>query len=460
MTNNHKTVKFRKFQSGRFGIIIFVVILLYIFICLYISSQNEQIVGYQVKKGALSENRVYTGIALRDEHVVLSSYTGYINYYIRESERSAYNNLVYCIDESGKFSELIGKSPVEDNSLNNAELKAIKQDIMLFSKNFDEKYFSSATVFEAKETNYLNQLENRRIVGDLNSINSSSGNDRINYCRAPYSGITLLYEDGFETKTPEDILPEDFDTSYYSRKDYLNDDLIEAGSFVYKYVFDENWSIVIKVEKTDVDKILSYDYIEVKFLKTLTSSWGKVSKVKDFDDFSLISLEFTNSMVSFSKDRFVDVELLLEEDSGLKVPNTSISEKMFFLIDKDYVFSDENDKYQVLRDESDESGTVIKYVTVDVYKEDDDVFYVDSTSVTVGNVLLKPESTDKFIVSKQGSLTGVYNINKGYAEFNRIDILYSNDEYSIINPSSVYGVRAYDYIALDASKVSDKDFVY
>ena len=83
-----------------------------------------------------------------------------------------------------------------------------------------------------------------------------------------------------------------------------------------------------------------------------------------------------------------------------------------------------------------------------------------------GNILIKPDApvtgddSNVFVVGKQGTLTGVYNINKGYADFNRIEILYSNDEYTIIEPNISYGLRAFDYIALDASVVSEKDFVY
>ncbi|MBO4808670.1 MAG: hypothetical protein J5537_06465, partial [Lachnospiraceae bacterium] len=174
-----------------------------------------------------------------------------------------------------------------------------------------------------------------------------------------------------------------------------------------------------------------------------------------------------NSMVAFCKDRFVDIELMVEEDNGLKIPNSSIAEKPFFLINKEYVTKGGNSSnLSVLRKEQSENGEVVKNVEISVYKEDDDVYYVDTNSLSTGNILIKPnapvdgDESNMFIVGKQGTLTGVYNINKGYADFNRIEILYSNDEYTIIEPNISYGLRAYDYIALDASIVSDKDFVY
>lgn len=459
--------KYKRIKTNRISLVVFGVIFLYVIICIYISSKNEPIIGYEVKNGTLSENRLYSGIALRKENIVNSPYTGYVNYFVREGERAAYNNLVYCIDESGKLSDSFGKNPTDDTSLSKDELKSLKQDIMLFSKNFDTKTFSDAKVFEDKNLNMLSQIENRRIIEDVNSLSSGHLSDRIEYCRAKAAGIVTYYQDGFENKTSADLSLEDFDIKNYSKVVRLNDELIEADSFAYKYTSDEKWILAILVPQEEVAKVTSYDYVEVNFIKNHTKSWGRVTQSKNFEKYSVVELEFTNSMVSFVKDRFVDIELMLEEDNGLKVPNSSIAEKAFYLIDKSYVTkADVSNNPSVLRREYDDSGEHVRAIEVNVYKEDDDVIYVDKSSINYGDVLIKPETavssdnSNTYVIGKQGTLTGVYNINKGYADFNRIEILYSNDEYSIISPSSTYGLRAYDHIALDASIVSDKDFVY
>ena len=63
-------------------------------------------------------------------------------------------------------------------------------------------------------------------------------------------------------------------------------------------------------------------------------------------------------------------------------------------------------------------------------------------------------------MSAKGELVGVYNINKGYADFRQISILYQNEEYAIIKPNNAYGLSEYDYIALDASELTDDSFVF
>ena len=219
MSKKHNNVvQYHNVRTKDLGIAIFVVIFLYVVVCLFISSKNQTITGYQVKTGTLSENRQYIAIAIRNEQEVFSDDTGHVNYFIREGERSAFSNLVYCIDESGKISDLIGKSPVEDNSLSKSELKSLKQEIMLFSKNFDEKTFVDAKVFSNKIINNLSQIENRKIIEDVTKISADHSNDIINFCRAKASGIVLFYRDGYEAVTPSEITPEDFDKEKYHNK--------------------------------------------------------------------------------------------------------------------------------------------------------------------------------------------------------------------------------------------------
>ena len=56
-------------------------------------------------------------------------------------------------------------------------------------------------------------------------------------------------------------------------------------------------------------------------------------------------------------------------------------------------------------------------------------------------------------------LQGAYNINKGYAVFRKVEILYQNEEYTIINTGTSYGLSLYDHIALDASAIKENQIV-
>ena len=103
---------------------------------------------------------------------------------------------------------------------------------------------------------------------------------------------------------------------------------------------------------------------------------------------------------------------------------------------------------------------VKKNVEAKIYYADDEFYYVDTTNFKSGDCIYKNNSTQQLEISKVGTLIGVYNINKGYADFTSITILYSNEEYSIVKSNTKYGLSEYDYIALDATMVEADDFIY
>ena len=151
------------------------------------------------------------------------------------------------------------------------------------------------------------------------------------------------------------------------------------------------------------------------------------------------------------------------DETGLKIPNSSIVEKEFFLIDEDFVSMDENTGTQgVIRQCYLENGNISsEFVETDAYSYDETegVYYMDTSVLKAGDVLYKTDSQDTYTVSKRATLIGVYNVNKGYADFKQINILYQNDEYSIVRANTTYGLNVYDYIVLDGSAVSDDQII-
>ena len=96
---NGKIRQYRKPLNINLGIIIFSVIFIYIIICVFLYFTQKQIQPYEVRTGSLSMDSVYQGIALREETIVSSTDSGYINYYAREGERVGAGKLVCSVDE-------------------------------------------------------------------------------------------------------------------------------------------------------------------------------------------------------------------------------------------------------------------------------------------------------------------------------------------------------------------------
>jgi len=166
-------------------------------------------------------------------------------------------------------------------------------------------------------------------------------------------------------------------------------------------------------------------------------------------------------MVTFCTDRFIDIELITEEETGLKIPNSSIVEKEFFIIPKEYItYGGTNGNAGVMREAYDEDGTATsEFIETTIYHETETEYYLDDSRLRIGDYIIMPQSTQKQSVSKRGTLIGVYNINKGYADFKQINILYQNEEYAVVKSNTRYGLNTYDYIVLDASSVEENEII-
>ncbi len=297
---------------------------------------------------------------------------------------------------------------------------------------------------------------------NVDRINSAGLSELVSFCQAPATGILIYSVDGYEELTLEQFTSQLFDQKTYEKTQLISNELVEAGQPVYKISTNEDWSIVIQTDHEKAAKLTEAEFVLVKFLKNQDTSWGEVSTFTNVEGDIFVKLTFTNSMVNFCTDRFIDIELILEEEKGLKIPNSSIVEKEFFIVPKEYVtLGGNSDKYGVMLETYTEEGTAVTdFVETTIYGETETEYYLDDMVLRIGSDIIKPESTEKYAISKRGSLTGVYNINKGYADFKQINILYQNEEYSIVKSNTQYGLNVYDYIVLDATTVNDDEFIY
>lgn len=453
--------KYRRPINLNIGLIIFAVIFIYVVICIFMYFSTEHVVGYEVREGSLSSNNIYKGIALREEKIITSTNAGYTNYYAREGERIAVGNLIYTIDETGRLSDYIKTSETGENTLSDKELAELKTEIESFANGFDRSNFSDIYNFKYNLQGTVIKLANYNVLENVNTLNDASNTTLIGRYYANDSGIVIYSTDGYENLTLQDMNMDYFDQENYTKNHLLSNELVASGDPVYKLSTNEDWSIVIPVEQELAERLVEKEYVEVRFLKNQYTSWGLVEAFTNEKGDTFVSLTFTNSMITFCTERFIDIELLLENEKGLKIPNSAIVTKEFFIIPKEYVTQGSNSgSYGVLLETYGEEGTTTQFVETTIYEETDDEYYVDDSTLRIGNYLIKPDSVDKYPISRIGSLKGVYNINKGYADFKQIIILYENDEYSIVKSNTTYGLNEYDYIVLDASTVGDNDFIY
>ncbi len=456
--------KFHRHPLNRMnlGIPVFGFIFIYIVIMMVLASRKTTIAGYEVMMGSLAKNTTARALALRTEMVVKSENNGYVNFYSHEDQRVSKGALVFSVDESGTLSELLKSRQTDKTAFSEDNLLEIKDTLAEYQTRFRDNTFYTLYDFKYSLEGTISRISNEKLLSTLDSLSGNSVMDNsLTRGYAPESGILIFSTDGFEDINAQSVNALSFDESGYERVSFENNSLVSAGENLYKIITDEKWSIILKWDDSWEDQFADGDYVNVRFLKNGNTSWGQESILSNADGKYLL-LTFTNSCITFAEDRYIDVELLTNEKAGLKIPNSSIVNKQFYTIPADFVTrGGASDSEGFIREAYLEDGTKsTEFVDAKIYDREDDMVYIDTAAFNAGDILIKPDSEETYTVSSKASLTGVYNMNNGYADFTKINVLYSNKEYSIVESGTVYGLRVYDHIVLEGDSVEDDEFVF
>lgn len=462
---SRKIKKYRKPLNLNIGIVIFLAVFVYVVICVVSYFRTTHIKGYEVQEGSLSTSNIYHGIAIRDETVITAQSAGYLNYYAREGERVAKGDLVYTVDQAGRLKEYLENASLGENTLSNKELAEFRNEIVNFMHGFRSDNFESVYNFKYSIKGTVLKLANSKMMENIKDINGSSDlTDLVDFCKAPATGIVAYWTDGYENLSADMVTAEILEEKEYTKKQLISTELVAAGDEAYKLSTNELWSVVIQVDEEKAAQLEAEEYVKVRFMKNQYESWGQVKTLHNGDGNTFVELSFTNSMISFVSDRFLEVELILNDEVGLKIPNSSVVEKEFFLVPEAYVTQGGSDgKDGVIRQCILEDGTLSsEFVETDVYNYDEEnkEYYLDTMILSIGDILFLPDSQETYTVSRKATLIGVYNMNKGYADFKQINILYQNEEYAIVQSNTRYGLNVYDYIVLNANAVEDDQFLF
>lgn len=493
MPNNKNSTKMpgilariRKVVGLNIGTVMFGVLFLYMLFSAVLYLTSGHIESYQVTSGPLSRNETYTGLAIREETVNKADSAGYVAYYAREGSKVNATGAVYGLSAS--------KTAEASVELTSEQLMKVRNDMLSFSKGFSPSKFNNTYSFKYElEGNILqyaqsaDDLSAAPLTSDEIVENDSDntvsmvsnaitlGNQTIS--KAQSDGIILYSKDNYEGKTVANVTAEDFDQNSYHETDLKTNRPVKAGDDIYTIITDERWSLLIPLSEKQAVKLNDRTSIRVKFLKDGMTQSGDFSII-EIDGGKYGKIDFNKGLIRYASDRFLDIELVTNTVSGLKIPLSSIVTKEFYTIPSTVatVNEDTNEIGFMVQDKnkSGEDVTTFKnttiYASVEVPKkssmnkqtEEETVYtyYVDKSAFKEGDAIIVPNSGEKYIVGDSQSLEGVYCINKGYAVFRRIEILDQNEEYAIVSKNTDYGLARYDHIVKDADEVKEEDILY
>ncbi len=462
LSENKKVVKYRKPFNINIGVIIFIIIFIYLVFNVFSYMTTTHISVYEVQQGTMAENNVYKGLILREEQVYYSNYTGAVNFYVKEASRVSANNLVYSIDENGDISQKIQEASQDVSMLESGDLSEIEESIYDFQSSYDAQSYYNVYAFKENIDSALNEALSLKALNSLSDYTTSAqASNTFHLISSERPGIVVYYCDGYEGVTTETFTTDMFNESSYTRTSSQNSLSVDSGSPVYKLITSEYWNIVLPIPQDVADELADDDTLQLRFVKDDKKAYATYT-IQQRDGQNYLILTLRNSMIRYAKDRYIEVELLLTEETGLKIPNSAITEKEFYTVPIEYFMKggDSSEDGLLVQREDKDGKTITEFVAPTIYYETEEYYYIDSEDVSADDIILKPDSTSTYKVgSNTAVLKGVYNINKGYAVFKQIDILYQNEEYAIVETGTTYGIALYDHIALDGSKIQENELI-
>ena len=454
-----KILTFKKNRNLNIGIIIFGIIFIYLIATIIMYITAPRITVYEVRQGSILKDNAYTGLAIREEQIVCAEQSGYVNYYIENNSKVKVGSKVYTLSDNKLNFEHVNEDI--NVALTNENVNSLTLKIQSYNNQFSDADFGSTYQLKNDLQNSLDKFTNKSKTDQLEAMITSGEYANLSVNTALNDGIIVYAVDGMEELSVDNITADQLNKSNYKNQEFGNNRKIKSGDPVYKLVTSDTWKLLVEVSDETKETLKDKTTVKVNFKKDNQETRASLSFLENSKK-AIACLTFTDSMIRYANERYVDIELILEDESGLKIPKTAETSKQFYVVPKSFLTQGGNSSNDgVMIQGTDKNGNVItQFKQVTVYYEEDEMIYLDPNIFDNKVILIKPDSNTTYSLSEKRSLKGVYCINKGYAVFKQIQILCESDEYYIIEEGNSFGLSNYDHIALDSSSLKENDVVF
>jgi len=462
LTGKRRTnvVAFHKKGNMNIGIVLFGAIFIYLVVTVLLYLTNSHISVYEVREGSILKDNAYTGFVVRSEEIITAPADGYVNYFASEGSKVGAKTDVYSISpDELNFTETKGD---ETGELSDEEREALLLRTQNFTENFNSEQFDDVYLLQDNIEAVLESKTAQSRQAQLAEMLAESPEDLAVY-RASTPGIVIYSTDGYEETTISDVTEDMVAKRDYEPVNFQNNTRVKTGDPIYKVITDDTWTLVILLDDETAQDMTETERVKVQFSKDHETTVADFS-IYNTPAANLGFLTFDSSMVRYAKERYLDIELILEDESGLKIPSSSVVKKDFYVIPESYLTQGgDSRKTGVLVMATEEMDVESYFKEATVYYRDIDtgMVYLDTDIFEGNEVLIKADSSETLRLKEKETLRGVYNINKGYAVFQEIEtyILCESEEYYIVESGGDYGLSNYDHIALNGKDVQEDDIV-
>ncbi len=460
--------KNRRNDAGQFkvniGTIVFGVIFIYVLIHVIMALRAERLAIYEVQNSYIDTNITTTALIVREEKLINTDSSGYVSYYVRDGEKIGKNKTVYTIDETGSVYDQLKDATSDELEMSDEALTEVRTRISTYENYFNYSDFSELYNFKYDIENAVLELTNEALIEQLTALDDDTTSvATYKKVSTTDSGIITYYKDGYENFNVKKFKAKDVDKTIYKKTTLKTGEIINSGDPVYKLVTSENWKLVAPITKEESKRLKEKDTIEINISNSSKNIICNFELVKqDEEHFAIISL--SQQMVNYINERYIDIVIFMEQNNGLKIPNTSITEKKVYKIPIDFLSngSDSAEKEFFNVKMLDDKGEItVKQVNPDIYITDDKYCYVDPNDFADDDVIINTDTNDTIALTSADTrkIEGVYCVNQGVASFRCIDVLFQDDEYTIVKADVPYSIAWYDRIVLNQSTVTENQII-
>ena len=443
----------------RVATIIFIVIIVYIvcFLILFFVKRDVRI--YEVTHGDLSQALSASGLLIREEKVYNAPSDGYISFFNVSGVKIKVNDSVYALDKTGRMGEILESHSEEKADFSDADIRQIGTMLKNFETDYEYAGFSGIyeignSIDTVKSNQSAAWLEaNKDVISRETGIENA-----VNVVHSDSAGYLSYSTDGYETVREEDINEKLMERQSYEKEVVAGEGaFIKEGDPAYKLITDELYYIYVPLTREQIknNSLSEYKTVYVNLKKVNASVKGNFEIIKNNDQ-TMGKITVNKYVYAYIGDRFADVEISVAENVGLKIPNSAIVKRDMYVIPEEYLTTGGDSNEQGFNVQS---GDLYVFTYVPVSFKQDGMCYIKTDALPENSVLIKPESTDTYVVKKTEKVDGVYCINTGYTVFQPVKIISRNDEYAVV-PENVSGVSVYERIILNAEKFKENEIIY
>ena len=454
----------------------------------HMNAEQTQIayVGY----GSVDIPRVMSGIIVRYETVYLAPVSGTVVFNAADGSRVRRGAVVSSIENSAEIISLSAQSDelsrrIIDIQNRRGEVSVVSDAVELVNNNIQLDLNSRLLHLNTSERrplyDFMDSLnQNMELRNDM-LLNENAGavrmlvNEHRNYTArinenrttiaVTEGGILSHAVDGFEdVLSPQNMhyITREQTGMYVGRDSFVSNREVDAGDAVFKIIESNTWYIVAYIEND-----LAADWAPGRSVRLYIQRgdefaghpfWVHTVTRRNNSE-SFVSLKSDVQMQDFLDMRTVSFKTYDSVYSGLKIPESAITERTFLRIPERYISTVRHNITVVNRQvgNSIEQETINIKVLRGIERKEGYVYILqDFDNIRRGDtILLNAHDTEGYVINELVTAGGVFRTNTGIATFVSINtegMVSGEIGYVILDPElNRGGIRQHDRIIRDAN---------